>query len=100
MARFYGTVQGSRGEATRLGHSELYVTAQSFSGDIVVKMHRGKDDIDRVHIYARDHSGGGYGHTLYQGAVKDILHTEARDLKLKALGLEGFTKRFERGEVA
>lgn len=98
MAPFYGTIQGHRGEATRLGHSALNVTAQSYAGDVVVNM-KMINDVEHVTITVRDHDGNRY-HTLYQGKVADLLSMEARDTKLKALGLEGFTKRFERGEVA
>lgn len=47
MARFYGTVQGGRGEASHLVHknSGLRVSARSYSGDVnielFVKLRRG-----------------------------------------------------------
>ena len=75
MARFYGTVQGARGEATRLGHANtgLYVTAQSYSGDIVVELYAVGDN-DYCRITARNHVGKAYQHTaLYDGPITTLL---------------------------
>jgi len=72
MARFYGTVQGSRGEAYRVGHSThgLRVTAQSFSGDLVIELfdHEGED---HVRIAARGH-GEMTGAPIYTGPINDL----------------------------
>ena len=83
MARFYGTIQGARGPASRLGHrnSGLRVTAQSYSGDIVVELSALGKDEDYVWIGARSH---GYGDSvcLYAGPIlplieKGLLHVAA-----------------------
>lgn len=95
MARFYGTVQGARGEATRLGHADLHVTAQSFAGDVVVKMWRDNDDKEWVEIGARKHDGGGSTHCLYLGKVADLLSMPARHAKLQALGMDEFIRQHE-----
>jgi hypothetical protein len=78
MARFYGTIKGQRGEATRLGHTSLCVTAQSYSGDVCVSLRKGlkneneNPDDDYVHIYSRGH-GDGFSCTLFDGKVADLL---------------------------
>lgn len=56
MARFYGTVQGGRGQANRLGHANtgLEVEACSYQGKVVVHL-SAKDDVDLVNIRADQH---------------------------------------------
>jgi len=85
MARFYGTVQGGRGRATRLGHatSGLSVTAQSYSGDVIVNLCDAEGD-DHVHIYVRDHSGG-RSKLIYHGPITQLLDQSERKTMLTAL---------------
>ena len=94
MARFYGTVHGARGPASRLGHRDLHVTAQSFAGDIVVDMWRDDEDNEQVSISCRQHSGNG-GYCLYNGKVKDLLNQDVRFARIKALGLDAFMKEHD-----
>lgn len=56
MARFYGTIQGARGPASRLGHaaSGLDVSACSWQGRVEVGL-CARDDEDVVHIRAEQH---------------------------------------------
>ena len=76
MARFYASIRGSRGEATRLGctASGMAASVMSWEGMIHVRMHnvrRGKDDIDWVLVTLSPHPS--YSHpansvvTLYDG---------------------------------
>lgn len=85
MARFYGTVQGVRGEATRLGHasSGLRVTAQSYSGDVCIRLYA-NGDIDCVEIQVEGH-GCSRGKTIYRGPIRDLLEDDARRTMLHAL---------------
>ena len=83
MARFYGTLQGARGPTSRLGHANtgLRVTAQSFSGDIVVNLLAVPDDdggADWVSIRACAH-GSGAGVILYYGPVNRLVDYEGHD---------------------
>lgn len=88
MARFFGTVQGNKGQATRLGHPKggLLVEAESYSGDIVVRFrdHRGND---HVTITARAHDGR-RSLCLFQGLVTDLLNMDARRAQLALLAGE------------
>jgi len=73
MARFFGTVQGGRGKATRLGHADLHVTAQSYSGSIIVNLHQSdQNGNDYCTISVAEGSASGGGHTLYSGPLKDL----------------------------
>ena len=38
MAKFYGSVIGNRGEATRLGHTRIKTAARSWDGSIVTEL--------------------------------------------------------------
>ena len=74
MARFFGTVQGGRGKATRLGHAStgLYVSAQSHDGSIIVVL--GDDDGETyVTIATARGSSRNYDEVLYRGPIAALL---------------------------
>ena len=79
MARFYGTIQGARGPASRLGHANtgLHVSAQSYSGDINVYLDS-DGETDLCTIVAGLH-GGGTGVTLYCGPIKHLVDLEGHN---------------------
>lgn len=83
MARFYGTVQGQRGRATRIGRKSLHVSAQSYSGDILVNFYI-QDDVDRVTISAGHHNIGN-SVRLYDGPVADLLNKDYRRTQIAVL---------------
>jgi hypothetical protein len=70
MAHFYGTVEGGRGEASRLGHKAtgLHTTAASYSGAVQVSLvHRDGKDIAIVSL--KPWQGVGVSRVLYEGPV-------------------------------
>ena len=86
MARFYGTVQGGRGMATRLGHatSGLHVTAQSFTGDVEVWLQDCNGE-DHVTINVVPHAGSvGSGKTLYSGPFSALMSQTGRKTLVEA----------------
>jgi hypothetical protein len=86
MARFRGTVQGGRGEATRLGHGTcgLVVRAQSYTGDVRVSMYSQEDE-DHVCISVSNHAEWGQAKAIYDGPVKDLIDQSARKTMLQHL---------------
>lgn len=74
MARFYGTIQGARGPASRLGHknSGLEVTAQSYNGDVCVFLGVTENDEDNAAICIRDHSSRTTDIVLYNGPLTKL----------------------------
>lgn len=66
MARFMGTIQGSRGPATRLGHQNLTVRAASWSGAVDVYLYV-KNDVDYARVSFVEHHGKGSNYTIYDG---------------------------------
>jgi hypothetical protein len=70
MARFYGKVQGQRGEATRLGggKSGLQTTAASYSGAVKVDLFD-RDGIDYCEVSLIPWMGHGTNRLLYRGPL-------------------------------
>jgi hypothetical protein len=72
MAHFYGTLQGARGEATRLGTktSGMHVTACSYEGKVrVILDYDTEKDCDIARVELAKHMGAGVEHVLYDGPV-------------------------------
>lgn len=59
MATFRGTVRGSRGEASRLGHNSLAVTCNGWDAGIRVYAHRAEDGSTTFTVYQTAGSNGG-----------------------------------------
>jgi hypothetical protein len=70
MAHFYGSIQGQRGEATRLGTkaSGLHVTAASWQGAASVVLYSSGDE-DRARVRLHPWRGSGSNVLLYDGPV-------------------------------
>lgn len=71
MSHFYGTLEGSRGPATRCGtkSSGLTVTAASWSGAIQVHLWVDEHGRDRFSVEQIPWHGAGCGNTLAEGHV-------------------------------
>lgn len=74
MAQFRGTVQGHRGQASRLGSksSGLDVDAQSWEGAVKTRLWHetlGDNDSDFVRVTMHKHYGQGEERVLYYGPV-------------------------------
>lgn len=71
MSHFYGTMKGSRGEATRCGtkKSGLRVTAASWSGAIEVYLTIDGDGRDCFEVRQRPWQGQGVGEILARGVI-------------------------------
>lgn len=70
MAHFYGSIQGARGEATRLGHrsSGLTTKACSWQGAVSVRLYE-RDGTDYACVELTTHNGAGVNRELYNGPV-------------------------------
>lgn len=79
MAQFRGTIEGQRGQASRLGSkaSGLTVEAQSWEGKIVTYLYHDDAsgrDMARVTM-EQHHSRGEYpSYTIYEGPVGSFMH--------------------------
>lgn len=75
MAQFFGRLNGTRGEATRLGSvsSGLVVEACSWQGKIVVRLsHNPETGNDEFTVDMEPHEGEGDRVALAHGVVGDI----------------------------
>lgn len=74
MSRFFGTVKGNRGQATRRGHASggLLVQAKSYTGDINVLLHAVGEE-DHARITATEHNSRTVGQVIYDGPIADLL---------------------------
>ena len=73
MAHFRGTIQGARGEASRLGHSSFHAHIASWEGAISVRLYIGQSPAgiprDFAEVRIVPHQGAGTSHVLYDGPV-------------------------------
>jgi hypothetical protein len=71
MAKFYGRVQGDRGEATRLGHSGMDVTCASWGGAVTTSM-RDDHGVTYVTILLSRWHGAGVDAIIYDGPLEAL----------------------------
>lgn len=78
MARFYGVVQGTRGQASRCGSksSGLTTTAASWQGAVETTLYR-EGDIDMARVVLKPWRGVGVSRTLYEGPVGEAPQVKA-----------------------
>lgn len=71
MSHFYGTLQGSRGEATRCGtkSSGLEAWLASYKGAVRVKVYADMQGRHRVRVEKRTWQGAGKDMHIYDGPI-------------------------------
>ncbi len=73
MSKFYGTVNGAaRTEATRRGHDFIKVSAQSWDGSLITRMHYDHDGRLIVQLSWADGSSSCYGRTIFEGTLDEL----------------------------
>lgn len=76
MSKFYGSVQGNRGAATRGGSSSIKTSAQSYDGSVITYLSYEEDKL-MVEVCVSDCSSS-YGSRIFYGTFEEFVH------KLKA----------------
>ena len=72
MSKFYGQVFGaSSTSASRRGHKEIQVSAQSYDGSVITRMFYDQDDRLIVNIQMSDGSSS-CGDTVFRGTFDDL----------------------------
>ena len=71
MAKFYGSIQGSRGAATRTGGSLMKSSVQSYDGLVITYMSYDKDNL-MVEICVSDYSSS-YGSRIFYGTFEEYI---------------------------
>ena len=72
MAKFYGSVVGNRGEATRCGHSRIKASAQSWNGSIVTELTYDEKNNLMVSICAGEGSTS-LGSQIFYGTFEEYI---------------------------
>jgi hypothetical protein len=82
MAHFYGTIQGARGEASRLGgkNSGLTTVAASWKGAVETSLYVDDHGVDCALVRTKKWRGCGKDVILYDGPI-DVSGKYATDLK-------------------
>ena len=85
MAKFYGTLQGNRGEATRCGSNGIRTSAQSYDGSVIVNLFYNNEGELFVRIETSDRSAtyGDYKGEIYRGTFKEFKELLALDNAIK-----------------
>lgn len=93
MAHFYGSVQGGRGEATRLGHknSGIRAMAQGWNQGVSINgYYNEEEDRDEFTIYATGGGNGGGSDRIVAatnefGQIEPVINNEALSIAVQAL---------------
>ena len=72
MSKFYGSIQGSRGAATRCGYSRIKTSAQSWDGSVITELSYNNDDQLMVDI-SIDEGSSAYGHRVWYGTMEEFV---------------------------
>lgn len=71
MSAFYGTVTGNaKTEATRRGHNEIKVSAQSWNGSVITRLYYNGDNLN-VELQISDDSSI-HGYTYFNGTIEEL----------------------------
>jgi hypothetical protein len=76
MSKFYGSVQGNRGAATRGGYNRIKTSAQSYDGSVITELTYEENTL-MVRV-STDKGSSPYGSTIFYGTFEEFVN------KLKA----------------
>ena len=72
MSKLYGSIQGSRGAATRMGHSSIKSSVQSYSGSVITYLSYEGDNL-MVEVCAEKGQSTSYGRRIFYGTFDDFI---------------------------
>lgn len=73
MAKFYSTIQGSAGEATRRGteNSGIRASVQSYSGSVITRL-ESEDDKIILSVDTSNDSRSSWGNRQFRGTIEEF----------------------------
>ena len=74
MAKFYGSIQGNRGEATRLGHSSIKSSVQSYDGSVQTELTYSECGELMLRVTIAENESSSYGKTVFYGSFKEFVN--------------------------
>jgi hypothetical protein len=77
MAKLYGSIQGNRGAATRMGHSLIKSSVQSYDGSVINYM---SDDDDKLMVeVCVSKESSSYGRRIFYGTFEEFINKLERE---------------------
>ena len=74
MAKFYGSIQGNRGAATRMGHQSIKSSVQSYDGSVITELSYNDEGQLLVDVsVAKDESTAYRGTRLFYGTLDEFI---------------------------
>jgi hypothetical protein len=74
MAKFYGSIQGNRGAATRMGHQSIKASVQSYDGSVITELSYNEEGQLLVDVsVAKDESTSYRGTRLFYGTLDEFI---------------------------
>jgi hypothetical protein len=77
MSKLYGSIQGNRGAATRMGHSLIKSSVQSYDGSVITYMSYDKDQL-MVEVCVSNESSA-YGRRIFYGTFDEFISKLERE---------------------
>ena len=77
MSKFYGSIQGNRGAATRVGHSIIKSSVQSYDGSIINYLSYDEDKL-MVEVCVSEGSSN-YGRRIFYGTFDEFVNKLERE---------------------
>ena len=75
MSKFYGQIQGSRGAATRCGHSHIKASVQSYDGSVITELqYNDKGQLMLEVTVAKDESTSYRGNRVFYGTLDEFIN--------------------------
>lgn len=72
MAKFYGTIQGNRGVATKTGSKNMLAAVRSYDGSVITNLYYNDKDELSIRIDIEEDSTSYGQHTYFNGTVDEL----------------------------
>ena len=73
MAKFYGSIQGNRGAATRMGHQSIKASVQSYDGSVITELSYNDEGQLLVDVSVAKDESSAYGQRLFLGTMEEFI---------------------------
>ena len=72
MAKFYGSIQGNRGAATRMGHQSIKSSVQSYDGSVITELSYNDEGKLMIDVCVDRNGSSSYGHRVFYGTLDEF----------------------------
>ena len=74
MAKFYGSIQGNRGAATRMGHQSIKASVQSYDGSVITELSYNDEGQLLVDVCVAKDESSAYGQRVFLGTMEEFIN--------------------------